>query len=245
MIELSRMRRNEVTEFSRVTDSHNLLVHRNALLAGLLHMNAVFLAGLLRLSVPSVSLSPTFPASISVAVSAALQATICASPVDSIPAFPAPVLGSVFSSESVWSISASSELSRVTAVQNMLFQLSAMIELLAGPINVRMRRMYMTLSPRLPRIIVPPLSSLPVSSRRQAPRVHLRAPACAAYPGIIPPLDFSCTWMCVNSCQHSYSNCIGTYCMIKSFDLILFSGHQEVHTPFSSLLKIAPVPDIS
>ena len=70
MIEISRMRRNEVTEFSHVTDSHNLLVHRNALLAGLLHMNAVFLAGLLRLSVPSVSLTATFPASISVVVSA-------------------------------------------------------------------------------------------------------------------------------------------------------------------------------
>ena len=189
-------------------------------------MNVVFLAGLLRLSVPSVSLTATFPASISAAVSAALQATICMSLVDSIPAFPAPVLVAVFSSESVWSVSASRELSRVTAVQNMLVQLSAMIELLAGPIKVRMRRMYTTPSPPLPRILVPPLSSLPVSSRRQAPWVHLRAPACAAYPGVIPPLDFSCPWMCVNTCQQSYSNWIGTYCMITSFDLILFSEHQ-------------------
>jgi hypothetical protein len=133
-----------VTELSRVTDSHNLLVHLNALLAGLLHMNVVFLAGLLRLSVPSISLTATLPASVSVVVSAALQATICMSLVDSIPAFPVPVLVCVFSSESGWSVSASRELSRVAAVQNKPVQLSAMIELLAGPIKVRMRRRSMT-----------------------------------------------------------------------------------------------------
>jgi hypothetical protein len=151
-------------------------------------MNVVFLAGLLRLSVPSVSVTVTSPPSISVAVSAALQATTCMSLVDSIPAFPAPVLVSVFSSESVWSVSASREISCVT-VQNML--------------------------------------------------VH-----CAAYPGVIPPLDFSCPSMCVSNCQYSYCNWIGTYCMITPFDLILFSVHQYVHIPFSSLLKIAPVPYI-
>jgi hypothetical protein len=121
-----------------------------------------------------------------------------------IHAFPAPVLVSVFSSESVWSVSASRELSRVTAVQNMLVQLSVMIELLAGPIKVRMRRMYMTPSPPLPRILVPPLSSLPNESLhggRALVPVHLRVPVCAAYPDGIPPLDFSRSWMCVNTCQ--------------------------------------------
>jgi hypothetical protein len=53
------------------------------LLAGLLHTNVVFLAGLLRLSVTFVFLTATFPASISVAVPAALQATMCMSLVDS------------------------------------------------------------------------------------------------------------------------------------------------------------------
>ena len=104
MIELSRIRRNEVAEFSRVADSHNLLVHLNALLAGLLHTNVVFLAGLLRLSVSSVSLTVTFFASISVAVPPTCKPLFCMSLVDSIPAFPALVLVSVFSSESVWSV---------------------------------------------------------------------------------------------------------------------------------------------
>jgi hypothetical protein len=61
----------------------------------------------------------------------------------------------LFLSKSVWSVSASREISRVTDVQNMLVELSVMIELLAGSIYVRMRRMYVTIQTSFHPLISP------------------------------------------------------------------------------------------
>ena len=123
MIQLCRMRRNEVTELFRVTDSHNLFVQ----------LNIVLLPGPLRWCVLFVSVAATFAVSISFAVSAKF---FVSGPLYLIISYslPGPLLVSVFASVclSVWSVSAFTERSRVAAVQNLLVQLCDMIEWLAG-----------------------------------------------------------------------------------------------------------------
>ena len=120
------MSRNEVTELSRVTDSRNLFVQ----------LNIVLLAGPMRWCVLPVPVAATFPVYISFAVSAKFSVSGSRSLIISL-SLPGPLLCSVFASVclSVWSVSASTERSRVAAVQNLLVQFTDMIERLAGPLR--------------------------------------------------------------------------------------------------------------